>query len=38
LKKCNRCPGLPMFQDRREDRLGLGELFDAGEVTGKPFE
>jgi leucyl aminopeptidase len=27
-----------VFQDRREDRLGLGELFDAGEITGKPFE
>jgi leucyl aminopeptidase len=29
---------LPVFQDSREDRLGLGELFDAGEITGKPFE
>jgi leucyl aminopeptidase len=29
---------LPVFQDRREDRLGLGELFDSGEISGKPFE
>src|ERR1022692_2003568 len=29
---------LLVFQDRREDRLGLGELFDAGEIAGKPFE
>ena len=29
---------LLVFQDRREDRLGLGELFDAGEISGKPFE
>jgi leucyl aminopeptidase len=29
---------LPVFQDRREDRLGLGELYDAGEISGKPFE
>jgi len=27
-----------VFQDRREDRLGLGELYDAGEISGKPFE
>ncbi|HXM44979.1 MAG TPA: leucyl aminopeptidase [Bryobacteraceae bacterium] len=27
-----------VFQDRRPDRLGLGELFDAGEIAGKPFE
>jgi leucyl aminopeptidase len=27
-----------VFQDHREDRLGLGELFDAGEISGKPFE
>ncbi len=27
-----------VFQDRREDRLGLGELYDSGEITGKPFE
>jgi leucyl aminopeptidase len=27
-----------VFQDRREDRLGLGALFDAGEIAGKPFE
>jgi leucyl aminopeptidase len=27
-----------VFQDRREDRLGLGELCDAGEISGKPFE
>ncbi len=32
------CLIVPVFQERREDRLGLGELFDAGEVTGKPFE
>jgi len=29
---------LLVFQDRREDRVGLGELRDAGEITGKPFE
>ena len=29
---------LPVFQDRREDRLGLGELYDAGEISGKPLE
>jgi len=29
---------LPVFEDRREDRLGLGELYDAGEIKGKPFE
>ena len=29
---------LLVFQDRREDRMGLGELFDAGEIAGKPFE
>ena len=28
----------PVLQDRREDRLGLGALYDAGEITGKPFE
>jgi len=27
-----------VFQGRRDDRLGLGELFDAGEISGKPFE
>jgi len=27
-----------VFEDRREDRLGLGELFDSGEISGKPFE
>jgi leucyl aminopeptidase len=27
-----------VFQDHREDRLGLGELFDSGEIAGKPFE
>ena len=27
-----------VFQDTREDRLGLGELCDAGEITGKAFE
>jgi leucyl aminopeptidase len=27
-----------VLQDRREDRLGFGALWDAGEVTGKPFE
>jgi leucyl aminopeptidase len=27
-----------VFQDLREDRLGLGELYDAGEIAGKPFE
>jgi len=29
---------LPVFQEQREERLGLGELFDAGEITGKPLE
>jgi leucyl aminopeptidase len=29
---------LPVFQERREDRLGLGELYDAGEITGKSGE
>ena len=27
-----------VFQERRDDRLGLGELFDAGEISGKPLE
>jgi leucyl aminopeptidase len=27
-----------VFEDRREDRLSLGQLYDAGEITGKPFE
>jgi leucyl aminopeptidase len=27
-----------VFQDRREDRFGLAELCDSGEITGKPFE
>jgi leucyl aminopeptidase len=27
-----------ILQDQRPDRLGLGELFDSGEVTGKSFE
>jgi leucyl aminopeptidase len=29
---------LVVFQERRDDRLGLGELFDSGEISGKPFE
>ena len=29
---------LLVLQERREDRLGLGELFDAGEISGKAFE
>ncbi|MGA2589594.1 MAG: leucyl aminopeptidase [Bryobacteraceae bacterium] len=29
---------LVVFEDRREDRLGLGELYDSGEIKGKPFE
>jgi leucyl aminopeptidase len=29
---------LPVFQERREGRFGLGELYDAGEIAGKPFE
>jgi leucyl aminopeptidase len=29
---------LPVFQDRREERFGLGELYDSGEISGKPFE
>jgi leucyl aminopeptidase len=27
-----------VFEGRREDRLGLGELFDSGEVAGKTLE
>ncbi len=27
-----------VFEDRRPERLGLGELFDAGEIAGKPCE
>src|SRR5580698_5769996 len=27
-----------VLQDRRDDRFGLGALYDAGEITGKPFE
>jgi leucyl aminopeptidase len=27
-----------VFQDRHENRMGLGELFDSGEISGKPFE
>jgi leucyl aminopeptidase len=27
-----------VFQGRREDRMGLGELCDSGEISGKPFE
>src|SRR5579862_855670 len=27
-----------VFQDRREDRLGLGELYDSGEIAGKALE
>jgi len=26
------------FEERKQDRLGLGELYDAGETTGKMFE
>ncbi len=26
------------LQDQRQDRFGLGELFDSGEITGKAFE
>ena len=29
---------LLVFQERREDRLGLSELFDTGEISGKRFE
>lgn len=29
---------LNVFEDRREDRLGLGELYDSGEIKGKAFE
>ncbi len=29
---------LVVFEDRKEDRLGLGELFDSGEITGKALE
>ncbi|HTQ57403.1 MAG TPA: leucyl aminopeptidase [Bryobacteraceae bacterium] len=27
-----------VLQDRRPDRLGLGEMFDSGEIAGKPLE
>ena len=27
-----------VFEDHKEDRLGLGDLFDSGEITGKPLE
>ncbi len=29
---------VPVFQERREERLGFGELYDAGEISGKLFE
>jgi leucyl aminopeptidase len=29
---------VPVFEGFREDRFGAGELFDTGEVTGKPLE
>jgi len=29
---------LNVFEGQREERLGLGELFDTGEIKGKPFE
>ncbi len=29
---------LPVFQDRRDERFGLGDLYDAGEVSGKALE
>ena len=27
-----------VFEERREERLGLGELYDSGEITGKALE
>ena len=29
---------VPVFQERREDRLGLGELYDSGEIAAKAYE
>ena len=29
---------VPVFEDRKEERFGAAELFDTGEVTGKPLE
>src|SRR3954454_6660975 len=29
---------VPVFQGRRDARFGAGELFDSGEVAGKPLE
>jgi len=29
---------VPVFQDRKDDRFGLGELYDSGEIAGKLYE
>ena len=29
---------LPVFEGRKEERFGAGDLLDAGEITGKPLE
>jgi leucyl aminopeptidase len=29
---------VPVFEGRREQRFGAGDLFDAGEIAGKPLE
>ena len=29
---------VPVFEERKEGRFGAGDLFDAGEVSGKPLE
>jgi leucyl aminopeptidase len=29
---------VPVFEGRKEERFGAGDLFDAGEVSGKPLE
>src|SRR5580765_7242610 len=29
---------VPVFQGRRDARFGAGDLFDSGEVAGKPLE
>jgi leucyl aminopeptidase len=29
---------LPVFEGKKEERFGAGELYDSGEATGKPFD
>src|ERR1035438_10348474 len=29
---------VPVFEGRKEERFGAGDLFDAGEIAGKPLE